>query len=351
MKRCVPLAAACFCASLLSACSTAKFYQQAIAGQWQILAGRTSVAKLVVDPSTPSKLRTRLQLTQVLRTFAAQELLLPSAHAYDTYTDLQRPHVAWVVFAAPEFSTQPYQWSYPIVGKLDYRGYFKAAAAKELAQSLKLQGLETAIGGVDAYSTLGYFNDPLLNTFIHDPEPELAELLFHELTHRKLFLTGDTDFNEAFATTVGQEGVRRWLRSQDRWHELQQYEKACQQETVFATAVLETKRKLEEIYHQPLSKPAMRERKQALLQALSHTIHHLPELAGHKGYLQWATQPINHARINTIAAYYQLVPAFQRLLTACHGDLPTFFAQIEKMRPWSHAKRRMAMGVVVPSTY
>ena len=327
----------------LSACSTAKFYRQAVAGQWRILADRKPVATLLADPLTDPRLRERLKLTQDLRTFAEQELNLPSGKAYATYTDLHRPHVAWVVFAAPEFSTKPYQWQYPIFGKLDYRGYFKEADARECLRSLKAQGLETAVGGVDAYSSLGYFNDPLLNTFIHDPEPDLAELLFHELTHRKVFLSGDTEFNEAFATATGQEGVRRWLRSRQRWDDLRKYEKSCEQERRFARALLETKRQLEEIYQQPLSKTLMRERKQSLLKALGNTIRHMPELAGHKGYAKWATQPINHARMNTVSAYHRLVPAFQHLLAICHGDLSLFYEKVAAMKSLSQPERRAAL--------
>ncbi len=330
----------------LTSCSTAQFYHQAVAGQVQILAGRKPVATLLADPHTEPRLRDRLKLTQDLRAFAEKELGLPSGKAYATYTDLHRPHVAWVVVAAPEFSTRPYQWHYPILGKLDYRGYFKEADAKECARSLKARGLETAVGGVDAYSSLGYFNDPLLNTFIHDPDPDLAELLFHELTHRKVFLSGDTEFNEAFATATGQEGARRWLRSRQRWDDLRKYEKSCSQEQYFAEAVLETKRQLEEIYQQPLlSKSVMRQRKQALLKALGNTIRHMPELAGHKGYTKWATQPINHARMNTVSAYHRLVPAFQQLLATCHGDLARFYEKIAAMKSLSQAERRGALGV------
>ena len=329
----------------LTSCSTAQFYRQAVAGQVQMLAGRKPVATLLADPHTEPRLRDRLKLTQDLRAFAEKELGLPSGKAYATYTDLHRAHVAWVVFAAPEFSTKPYQWHYPFLGKLDYRGYFKEADAKECAHSLKARGLETAVGGVDAYSSLGYFNDPLLNTFIHDPEAALAELLFHELTHRKVFLPGDTEFNEAFATATGQEGARRWLRSRQRWDDLRKYEKSCAQEQYFAEAVLETKRRLEEIYQQPLSKTVMRQRKQSLLKALGNTIRHMPELAGHKGYTKWATQPINHARMNTVSAYHRLVPAFQQLLAACHGDLARFYEKVAAMKSLSQAERRSALGV------
>ena len=326
-------------ALMLSACSTAKFYSQAVAGQWEILAGRQPVASLVADEKTPARLRQRLLLTQELRTFAEQHLQLPSAKAYATYTDLHRPHVVWVVFAAPEFSTQPYQWQYPILGKLDYRGFFKEADAKHCAQKLKTQGLDTVIGGVDAYSTLGFFNDPLLNTFIHDPETELAELLFHELTHRKIFLPGDTDFNEAFATATGQEGVRRWLRSKGAWTALRKYNRACEQEQIFAAAVLETKTALEKMYHQSLPLTAMRAHKHRMLQQLSVKIRHLPALANQEGYAQWASHPLNHARLNTVAAYQQLVPAFQRLLAGCRGDLALYFQKVAAMKSLTKLQR------------
>jgi predicted aminopeptidase len=326
---------------VLPSCSTIKFYAGGIAGQLEILRQQQPVAAVIKDPQTSDTLRQRLILTQQLRLFASETLGLPAANVYDHYRDLHRPHVTWVAFAAPEFSTEPKKWFYPVVGKLEYRGFFNEPDAKQFVSELKRQGMDTAMGGVDAYSTLGYFRDPLLNTFIMDPEAELAELLFHELTHRKLFLPGDTEFNEAFATATGQAGARRWLRSQGKLKALATYEKALEQQAVFTNEVLRTRTQLKKLYASKQSESSMREAKQRLMTSLKNRIKSMPELASQKGFSNWVTKPINNARINAISAYEMLSPAFTHLLeTECKGDFPKFFAQVQTMKSLTKAERR-----------
>ncbi len=330
---------------ILPSCSTIKFYAGGMAGQFDILTQHRPVEAVIKDPATTTTLRQRLQLTVEMRRFASETLGLPAAQVYDHYRDLQRPHVTWVVFAAPEFSTEPKTWSYPVLGKLEYRGFFNEPDARKLVAQLKHEGLDTAMGGVDAYSTLGYFRDPLLNTFILDPEPELAELLFHELTHRKLFLSGDTEFNEAFATATGQAGAKRWLRSQGKLKELAAYEKALQQQAVFTNEVLQTRAELKKLYASKRSVSSMREEKQRLLTSLKTRVISMPELASQKGYTNWVNQPINNARISAISAYELLSPAFTHLLEVeCQGDFPTFFTQVHSMKSMSKTERRARLA-------
>src|SRR3954466_1892444 len=195
----------------VSGCQTITFYSQALRGQYQIFAHEEATDKLLADPNTPERLKQRLEVLHALRTFAADDLNLPVDGHYRKYVDVQRPFVVWNVEAAAEFSLEPKSWWYPLVGRLDYRGYFSKPGATKYGTVLRKKGYDVYIGGVEAYSTLGWFKDPILNTFIFDPDAELAEIIFHELGHQRVFARGDTDFNEAFATTVGQEGARRWL--------------------------------------------------------------------------------------------------------------------------------------------
>ncbi len=197
-------------------CQSLGYYGQAIKGQYEIVARQESIEKLLADPHTPAPLKAKLQLVESLRAFAAKDLKLPVDGHYQKYADVRRRFVVWNVEAAPEFSLEPKSWWYPIVGSLEYRGYFSERGATNYAARLRKKGYDVYVGGVQAYSTLGWFKDPVLNTFIFEPEPDLAEILFHELAHQQVFASGDTDFNEAFATTVGQEGARRWLRAQGR---------------------------------------------------------------------------------------------------------------------------------------
>ncbi|HXS68202.1 MAG TPA: aminopeptidase, partial [Candidatus Polarisedimenticolia bacterium] len=235
-------------------CQTIGFYSQAIKGQYQILAHQKVIDKLIADPQTPAKLRSQLQLVQQLRAFAKDQLKLPVDGHYRKYVDLHRPYVVWNVQAAPQFSLQPRTWWYPLVGSLEYRGYFSERGATNYANRIAKKGDDVYVDGVEAYSTLGWFNDPLLNTFIDLSEPELAEVLFHELGHQRVFAHGDTDFNEAYATTVGQEGARRWLRTSGKTNLIEKYETALHRNDQFVHLIMSTREKLEKIYGDTLDK-------------------------------------------------------------------------------------------------
>ncbi|NNM30856.1 MAG: aminopeptidase, partial [Akkermansiaceae bacterium] len=210
---------------VLDGCETVQFYTQAAGGQAEILSRQKPIRTALQDGRTPPVVRERLALTAALRRFAREELALVPSVTYTTYADLGREHVVFVVFAAPEFSIEPKSWWYPVVGHQDYRGFFAEDDARRAARALRKDGYDVYVGGVDAYSTLGWFRDPVLNTFADYPELEYVELIFHELTHHKLYIKGHTDFNEAFATAVAREGVRRWLRARNEPGRLAAYER------------------------------------------------------------------------------------------------------------------------------
>jgi predicted aminopeptidase len=178
-----------------SACSSLDYYKQALSGQMEVVSKREPLDEVVQSPDTPEPLRARLRTIQRMRDFASSELALPNNGSYRSYADLGRPFVVWNVFASPELSLEPMEWCYPFVGCLSYRGYFERDEAVQLAAELDGQGMEAWVGGVPAYSTLGWFDDPLLNTFVAWPEGRLAELIFHELAHQRLYLGGETEFN------------------------------------------------------------------------------------------------------------------------------------------------------------
>ena len=160
----------------------------------------------------------RLALSQRLRDFAVSELKLPDNASYRRFADLKRGAAVWNVVAAPELSLQLKTWCYPVMGCAGYRGYFERGAADSYAAALREEHYEVSVYGVPAYSTLGrlpgdWMADPLLNTFIHYPEGELARLIFHELAHQVAYAADDTEFNESFATAVERIGGARWLAS------------------------------------------------------------------------------------------------------------------------------------------
>lgn len=326
----------------LCACSTVKFYTQAISGQSEIWRKSRPNATVLADPSVGDKVKQRLRLIEKLRAFAASDLHLPTK-SFGKYCDLKRPYVVWVVYAAEEFSSEGKKWWYPLVGSLKYRGFFDEKDAKQEADLLKKKGYDVFVGGVEAYSTLGYLADPVLNTFLHRNDAELAELIFHELTHAKVFIPGDTDFNEAFATANAQDGVRRWLRSKREPHALREYEEHLKKNGKVIDLMLETREKLKVTYAgtypdvaaERLAKQKVFDGmlKQALVispHAKTH-IHHLPK--------SW-----NNARINTVATYYTMVPGFERLLKEKGHDLEAFHHEVASMRKLTNEQRMKILG-------
>ena len=232
----------------LCGCRTLSFYGQAVKGQCELLAQARPIQALLADPQTPDRLKQRLRLLLSLRLFAEQKLKLPVDAQYQKYADVHRRFVVWNVEAAPEFSLQPKTWWYPLVGRLEYRGYFSERAADHYGGWLQRKGSDVYVGGAQAYSTLGWFKDPVLNTYIFEPDADLAEVIFHELGHQRVFARGDTDFNEAFATTVGQEGARRWLRAQGVSAEYEAYRAELRRTAQFARLIMETRAQLATLY-------------------------------------------------------------------------------------------------------
>jgi predicted aminopeptidase len=331
------LVAACACLLMilaLSGCQTIRFYRQAVAGQYEILAHQTPIDELIKDPGTDPKLKAQLELVLKLRQFAALELNLRPDGNYLKYVDLHRPFVVWNVNVAPPLSLEPKTWWFPIVGSASYRGYFSQDGARRYAAIWEKKGWDACVGDVPTYSTLGWFKDPLLNTFIFEPEDELADTIFHELTHERLFISGDTDFNEAFATMVAQEGVRRWFLASSDARGYERYQEGERHDSDFVKLVMATRGELQKVYDDDRLPEADKLRRKA--EIIAHMRVNYTALKASwgvikSGYDGWFDEPINNAQLNTVAAYYDLVPAFQALLTAQGGDLEKFYAAVEKL--------------------
>jgi predicted aminopeptidase len=328
-----------------SGCQTFSYYRQAIQGQYEIVANRESIEKLIADPQTASALKTKLELILRLREFAEQELKLPANGHYLRYAHVDRQYVVWNVHAAPEFTLDPKTWWYPVVGRLKYRGYFSEAAALCYAQTLREQGLDVYVEGVEAYSTLGWFRDPVLSTFIHHGEAGLAEIIFHELAHQRVFAHGDTDFDEAFATAVGEEGVRRWLLAKGDSAAYEKYLAGHRRHLQFVRLVMEARSELEAIYggqnppamglgngsRETASDSKLRQKAAVIAKLRGQYAQLKSQWGGPSGYDDWFAQPLNNAQLNTVATYEELVPAFARLLEASGGDLEKFYAEAQRL--------------------
>ena len=328
-----------------SGCRHAEFYRQAVAGQWEIWSRQRPVTAILAETNAAPELRQRLELAVELREFARRELLLEPGGSYHRYADLGRPFVTWTVTAAPEFSLEPKEWWYPVVGRLGYRGYFRKEEAVALARELMGEGWDVSVGGVTAYSTLGWLSDPLLNTYLFDPELALADVLFHELAHRRFFVAGDTEFNEAYATAVATEGVRRWIVKRGDSAQMAAWRLQREREASVRQILLSGRQRLEELYRTATDSTVAREQKARELRRIEAELQALvAEWGDGTATAMWLGGPLNNARLNDVATYHALVPRFEALLRECDGDLERWYRRIEEIGSLAAAKRMVALG-------
>ena len=308
----------------------AGYYTHLLGGQYDLLSRRVPITDLLADQNTAPELRQRLTGALDARAFAVRVLKLPDNDSYTLYADLDRSYAVWNVFAAPEFSLTPVEWCYGLVGCLSYRGYYEEVLAREEAARLAAQGHDVYVGGVPAYSTLGWFDDPVLNTMLHGNDDQLAGTIFHELAHQQLFAKGDTAFNESFASFVEEQGLRAYLSDfPDRSRRLQSQH---EQEAQFVALMIETRSRLAALYTGGKPTSEMRPRKLEAIAQLRVQYAALREQWGGDGrYDGWMMGAINNARLLPFGLYHQWVPAFSVLFQDNGGDWSRFYQAVEAL--------------------
>jgi predicted aminopeptidase len=315
---------------------------QAGHGQSQLLRARQPIDKLIASDSTDAALKARLELVKAARDFATRELALPDNGSYRSYAALGRPYVVWNVVAAPEFSVRPKTWWFPITGRVAYRGYFKEDNARQFAAGLEAEGFDTLVGGVTAYSTLGRFSDPVLDTMMPYGDLQLVGTIFHELAHQLVYVKSDSEFNEAFAVSVEQAGLKRWLDSRGQAAQLGEYRARQEQQAQIVDRFAAGRTQLDEFYRSSAAMPTVerRRRKRELLDGIGAGVRELERSLGLRtGYDAWLDAGLNNAHLASIATYYDCVPGFERLLAAQHGDLPAFYRRVRELARGPAAQR------------
>ncbi len=348
IRRIQHLLLACASVALLASCSSLNYYRQAAQGQLTLLSDARSIDDWLSDQNTPARLRQRLATARQIRTFAVQELGLPDNQSYKNYAALTRPFVLWNVVATPELSLKPIQWCFPVAGCVSYRGYYSKEDALDYASNLRAEGNDVQVGGVPAYSTLGWFNDPLISTFIHYPDAELARLIFHELSHQVLYVAGDSQFNESFASAVEEAGVERWLTGFGNATMRENFQRFALRKQQFLALLLATRRALEANYASQASVPEKRAAKARLFQQLQDDYLVLKAgWGGFAGYDRFFAEPLSNAHLASIATYNDLVPAFRALL-AREQTFPRFYAAARALaaleRPERHRRLKALAG-------
>jgi predicted aminopeptidase len=305
----------CGVAALVGGCSQIGYFVQAAQGQFSLLSEAKPIDEWLASPGTSDKLKDKLTKVKEIRKFAVTELGLPDNDSYKTYTDLKRPFVMWNVVATPELSLKPMQWCFPVAGCVNYRGYYSKEEAQAYAAELRAEHYDVEVSGVPAYSTLGWFKDPVLSTFIQYPDGELARLVFHELAHQVVYVAGDSRFNESFAVAVEEAGVERWMvvHGDDKMRAT--YAAYEGRKRDFLALLLKHRKALEENYARKASKAEKRKEKAAIFAALKDEYQALKvSWGGYSGYDRWFAEPLSNAHLSAIATYNDFVPGFRAIL-------------------------------------
>lgn len=301
---------------------------------------RVDISTLLKNPDLDTELRSRLLLVQKIRTFSIEALALPDNGSYTNYAKLNRPYVLKNLFAAPEFSTRLLSWCYPIAGCASYRGYYDEDLLAEFVASLKKDATDIHIGEVPAYSTLGWFDDPILSSFINWPDAQLAGLIFHELTHQRLYVDNDTLFNESLASAVQQMGTERWLESIKKNIEIDQFQRSIQYRHAVVNLIEKTRNELDTLYKTNHSPKMKRQQKQNILDIAIERHGTLAKSFNHKGgYTRWFASGLNNAKLASIAAYNSHVPAFINMMDTQQGSFEKFFDYVESISELPKQKR------------
>lgn len=314
----------------LGGCASFDYYLQAAHGQFEIWQRQRPISHWLEQPDTPTALRAKLALVERARRFAATQLALSDHGSYHSYADLGRDYVVWNVFAAPELSLTPLSACYPLIGCVDYRGFFCEARARLHAATLQARGYDTFVGGVAAYSTLGWLNDPVLNTVLRRDDVHLVDIIFHELAHQRLYIANDTTFNESFAMAVARAGVARWLA--DDAPALARYLAGQAREAQFIALLRDFSQRLTRAYAAEHGVVEKRAAKQALYAELRERYRLLKlEWGGDGSYDAWMDSQLNNAKLASLAAYHDEVAHFLALLARCGDDFTRFYAVVEAL--------------------
>lgn len=319
------------------------YYLQAIRGHSDLMNRRRPLTEVIEDGDSSTELKARLELVMQARDFAVTDLLLPDNDSYRSYADLERDYVVWNVFAAPEFELTAKTWCYPVAGCVAYRGYFSEKAARDHGEKLQDEGFDVAVGGVSAYSTLGRFSDPVLNTMMHWTDVDLVSTMFHELAHQKLYVKGDSGFNESFASAVAEIGTSRWLAARGESDRLASDGARKQLRRAMMELVTPVRERLSALYRQDMDEQDKREEKAQILSALSARgealVNAYPGQANN-----WLAAPLNNARLVSLNLYEGRLNAFSAIAKACQQDLECFYARAEELAELSNDERSVRLN-------
>lgn len=320
------------CFLFLSACSNLSYYLDAATGHLTLLNNAQPIDEILQQQNTDHKLRQQLIDFQQARDFASQYLYLPDNDSYREFSQLDRDYVVWNIVATNEFSTEPEEWCFLFVGCLTYRGYFEKHKVDAYAEELKQQQLDVYVSGVSAYSTLGWFDDPVVSSMLSDNEARRIGIVFHELAHQLMYRKGSTTFNESFARAVEEEGIKRWFEHNNKPLQLKQYKEDLVKSRQFQEMLLRTKNRLSALYSGNLTDQEKRQQKQQYLASIKQDYTRLKQQwGGYSGYDKWMDQELNNAHFVLVKTYHDLVPLFNNMLRQKENNLKAFYHEVKQL--------------------
>ena len=330
----------CMLWASMSACSSVSYYAHIMNGHHALTVAEEDIEDILAENKYDEALRSRLKKALEIRKYASEQLGLPDNDSYKSFVKLDRPYPIWNVIAAQKFSVKPKQWCFLIVGCINYRGYFSEQDANTKAKELAAEGYDVAVSPAAAYSTLGWFDDPLLSSMLYKEDSHLAGIIFHELAHQQVYIDDDSSFNEAFATTVEIEGVRRWLALNNDQRATQAYRRYKQRQKQFNQLLKTTQQQLKALYQQKRPDEAMLQQKQMIIAGMKQGYRQLKrQWGGYTGYDKWMSRDINNAHLALVATYHELVPAFEHLLLSSGTSLPDFYTAVATLGDLPREKR------------
>jgi len=316
--------------SLVQGCSSISYYWEKVQGHSEILNNQRPIKEVIADSKTKLETRQRLINAEKARNFASQVLKLPDNDSYKNYVDIDRDYVVWTVVATPAYSIKPKQWCFLIVGCLSYRGYFSKQSAEEFAADLKKKNMDVYISGTKAYSTLGWFDDPLLSSMLYKSEANLVGIIFHELAHQQMYVEDDTAFNEGFASTVELLGIKAWFEQMNNKKGYAEYQLAKQRDKEFKQLLNKTRLKLKALYELSLTNEKKRQEKKLLFVKLKNDYAALKkQWNGYGGYDAWMSKDLNNAHLALVATYNDWIPAFKALFKKLNYQFKDFYKEVQ----------------------
>lgn len=332
----------------LQGCTTIGYYGQAVGGHMSLMMRGQPVQSVAADPQTAPALTQKLAVAVAARNFAREALELPVGNTFSEYVTLDHPWVVVNLVAVPELALEPHQWCYPVVGCQAYRGYFNLERAHKEQARFAEQGYDTLLGAVTAYSTLGWFDDPLHTGFTDLAEDRMVALIFHELAHRVVYIKKDTAFNESFATAVELEGLRLWLEREKSPSGFAQALLRLEHRNRTLALVNDTSNRLKELYQQQgqLDVELLRQQKASILNELARQYATLSRDYPEPGPFGAPPVQLNNANVALFQQYNQHVPAFRQLLRDHGEDFGHFFQAVEALSRQAPAERELQLSAL-----